>query len=1112
MIIKKQLVRHIVITAVVLLFLFAASALHAEAFQLVSSDPATGATGVARTATIRLTFDYDLAPTTVDLAVLRDSQGNTVSYSSNYTYPGYTVYYTTYPMSYNTTYTFDFSNVKFNDMSSQAGATSISFTTVAAPVISSTTPASGATGVAVNQAVTVNFNRAYDATSVPASPLTNSNTGGRIAGAWSYPSTTSATFTPTARLDYNTNYLMEMAGTTFNAGAETLTGTTNFRFQTLNTPANINLTVTPSTASIAVDQPIAATYIFTETTGRSVTITRSTADFLNSSNSIVAQENISNNFTITGGGQSQYSDRMYIPDRIRSSFPDGQLTYRRTFYGTDSGGNAVTVSADVAVNITSSLGATFSVNKITIDTPTNNTIFKYLGDFSARAFIEGSGTGAIEGYWYMDDIPLDYFRINMLNGVTTQAFTNNRLFTTNYGDHKLSIRLIQPNSIDSNTAHYNVSTGASNIAELNTPAKGAAFRYAGTPPAFTWAAVPKILGYKIAIVKNPNEFESAMWQRSNNNYWKPLESYWKNLEPGKYYWAVKVISLDGRDSPLSKIFYFTIKEELTSSRKKPDEKLLAYLPDSKDTNFFFASPRSNGNSFAYTADAEEEGEKTPLIQGNMNSTFISSEALNTRTPLYNRTHNLTINQPFKNGSFSFTGNWATNPNDYEVGTQVSDYNFSLNYGPGNVSFGTLGFNQSEFSLYSQSKPGTSGDIQIGSAKIYFNRISDNGRDALYKSASGKLTEMECWAVEPFKTSGSEALKVVYLKGKERPDLEVPNSTYINPTDSKVISFMAQKSFLNDKFTLGGEHCRGYYNKNLTLDLTRYDNATKLEAGAQAGDFEFNSNYRYLGSNFGTIGNPYLEKDQCSFENSAGWKLGEDARARYLFGKTFNKLDNSPLTVGAQSNNNEIGIELNPKGKGWPSMISFNQSLNNVNTEPTAWANSSITETSTSAYNMSWPVSDTISLNMGHTFTHYNDLSNQNSDTATNSVNMGAMVMGKKFSLSCNYSSNVSRNLDTSIDSIFGSVYLQANYTLIPNKLTLNLTHSKSMSEGTWSKNNNDITDFRVDYKLTSRIINRDEEFTITMLYKLKNTVDFMYPDVNASLGNIVLQITNLFNF
>lgn len=430
-----------------------------------------------------------------------------------------------------------------------------------ANIIRSSDPASGAVNVSRSAVIRINLDAPCDAASVPANPLTNLNTGAVVPAVISFErANATIVLTPAARLAVNTNYKVELAGTTFGGGAQTLASPTSFTFTTITTTASASLQVSPSSISIGINQPIPATYTFTETAGQNIRITASTAYFLGSGGMVLANTSIPVYFLMPGESQTQYNDRVYIPASVKNTLTGNTLTYRRYFYGSDDSGNPVTLSADIAVTITSGLGAQFSVTKITIDTPLNGVLFKHHGSFASHAFIEGTGTGIVEGYWYIDDMPLDYINAKMTNGVTIQALTKNKLFTSNYGSHKFFIKTVSPNSIVSNSIFYTVSEISSEVPVLETPKNNSVIKKGKSPQNFIWQPVTNVLGYKIAVFKKIEDVNKAEWIFAANNHWMPSKDYWAKLKLGTYYWAVKSVNLDNQESPISDISRFNITE------------------------------------------------------------------------------------------------------------------------------------------------------------------------------------------------------------------------------------------------------------------------------------------------------------------------------------------------------------------------------------------------------------------------------------------------------------------------------------------------------------------------------------------------------------------------
>lgn len=206
------------------------------------------------------------------------------------------------------------------------------------------------------------------------------------------------------------------------------------------------------------------------------------------------------------------------------------------------------------------MNSDFAVTEIRIDSPVNGILSKQHQDFYAHAFIKGRGTGIITGLWYLDDMPLDYFQANMTNGVTVETRTTNSLFTSNLGPHKIWIKITAPGQFESNNIFYTVSEMSTNTAKPATPNAGKVFASSGAPPVFTWTSTANTLGYKIAIVKDTGLFDEpeTVWNYADTNAWIPDKDFWEKLEPGTYYWAVKVVGADKQEYPMSKVSYFKI--------------------------------------------------------------------------------------------------------------------------------------------------------------------------------------------------------------------------------------------------------------------------------------------------------------------------------------------------------------------------------------------------------------------------------------------------------------------------------------------------------------------------------------------------------------------------
>jgi methionine-rich copper-binding protein CopC len=211
-----------------------------------SHTPTSGATNVAVTSTLSATFNEAVQSNTVAFT-LKNSAGTAIAGTLSYNSTTNTETFT--PKSalvYATTYTATVSGAKDTAGDLMSGSTSWSFTTDALqPSVSSHTPASGATGVAVTSIESATFNEAVQLSSI--SFALKNSAGTSIAGALSYNSTTNtATFTPSAALAFGTTYTATVSGAKDTAG-DPMAAAVSWSFTTayLTVSAGSNITTNP---------------------------------------------------------------------------------------------------------------------------------------------------------------------------------------------------------------------------------------------------------------------------------------------------------------------------------------------------------------------------------------------------------------------------------------------------------------------------------------------------------------------------------------------------------------------------------------------------------------------------------------------------------------------------------------------------------------------------------------------------------------------------------------------------------------------------------------------------------------------------------------------------
>jgi hypothetical protein len=143
-------------------------------------------------------------------------------------------------------------------------ATNVTVDPSGAPVVSTTTPAAGATNVSVTSPIKTTFDRDLDPSSVGASDLTLSGTGvGSVAGAVTYDEATKTiTFTPTDALEANTAYTatLSTAIKSWRGSAPSSSTTWTFNTGQGSPPSLTSSTPAASTVNVATDATVTAKF------------------------------------------------------------------------------------------------------------------------------------------------------------------------------------------------------------------------------------------------------------------------------------------------------------------------------------------------------------------------------------------------------------------------------------------------------------------------------------------------------------------------------------------------------------------------------------------------------------------------------------------------------------------------------------------------------------------------------------------------------------------------------------------------------------------------------------------------------------------------------------
>ncbi|MBI4083652.1 MAG: Ig-like domain-containing protein, partial [Candidatus Lambdaproteobacteria bacterium] len=227
---------------------------------VLTTTPATSATGVTLSQTVTVIFseamDTSVAAATVGSIAPAVSGTWSWSGATTLTFTAATTFAekTAYTVTVATT-------ARDSALNPIAAAYSFGFTTgdFTRPTVSTTTPANGATSQAVSQAVSVTFSEAMD-TGVAAGSV--GGTAPSVAGTWSWSSSTTLTFTPSASFAEKTAYTVTVATTARDAALNTLSAAYTFGFTTGDFTRPTVLGTSPGNGAInqQVSQSIAVNF------------------------------------------------------------------------------------------------------------------------------------------------------------------------------------------------------------------------------------------------------------------------------------------------------------------------------------------------------------------------------------------------------------------------------------------------------------------------------------------------------------------------------------------------------------------------------------------------------------------------------------------------------------------------------------------------------------------------------------------------------------------------------------------------------------------------------------------------------------------------------------
>ena len=224
---------------------------------VTSTSPADKATNVARDTSISATFSENMVASSFAGSTFSISPAVAGSLATNGTSAKFTP---TSPLAFGTTYAVTITTAAKGEAGGPLAANvTWSFTTIPeTPVVVTTTPASGATEVLLNAAVSATFSRAMSSASITTASFTI--TPG-VSGAVSYSGTT-ATFTPAAPLAFGTLYTANITTEAKDAGGMPLAANYSWSFTTMKdtVPTVSSTSPADNAGGVALNATMGATF------------------------------------------------------------------------------------------------------------------------------------------------------------------------------------------------------------------------------------------------------------------------------------------------------------------------------------------------------------------------------------------------------------------------------------------------------------------------------------------------------------------------------------------------------------------------------------------------------------------------------------------------------------------------------------------------------------------------------------------------------------------------------------------------------------------------------------------------------------------------------------
>ncbi len=190
-----------------------------------------------------------------------------------------------------------------------------------------------------------------------------------------------------------------------------------------------------------------------------------------------------------------------------------------------------------------SLAAPLNVQTLVLTSPRDGSVATQSDELYGTAIVAGTGTGVVTGEWLWDDAVSEQFTARLIGGQSTTLRTSHTLPTLQIGLHKLSLRMTEPNLMQSKTVTVMVNPGNWQELRLLLPKAGTSFS-SDSPPILKWTIVPGVAKYQVGFSARPYFNSIDQWYDVTDTNWQPPAQVWGKL-PSEVYWTVRAVEVSG---------------------------------------------------------------------------------------------------------------------------------------------------------------------------------------------------------------------------------------------------------------------------------------------------------------------------------------------------------------------------------------------------------------------------------------------------------------------------------------------------------------------------------------------------------------------------------------